>query len=303
MRPAIDSQGNIWFGEMSGNRLGRLNPQNGQVDEWTPPQAEYGIMGIVVDGEDYVWFAEQNAGSIGEFIPTTQTFHVYSTTPRSTDGGLSGPNDLLFDQHGMLWFTEMSAHRVGRLTVANGDLKEYPLPDDSSGTSSAPYGLAFDQQGDVWVGEIGTGRLVKLDPQTGATTSYNLPDARGGIMEVVSAPDGSIWFAEYARGVLGRIEPGTGAIEEFTVPTIVSGGAASGIYGLAIDTAGVLWFTDLGENAIGEFQPAVGRFTLYPLPTPECDPFGITIDPLNHPWFTEGSDAGNALGLITPSSS
>src|SRR5690348_16336757 len=57
MRPAVDSQGNIWFGEMTGNRLGRLNPHTGQVDEWTPPNADYGIMGIVVDAQDHIWFA------------------------------------------------------------------------------------------------------------------------------------------------------------------------------------------------------------------------------------------------------
>src|SRR5579875_3765183 len=27
MSPAIDAQGNIWFGEMGGNRLGMLNPK------------------------------------------------------------------------------------------------------------------------------------------------------------------------------------------------------------------------------------------------------------------------------------
>src|SRR5215469_13366503 len=81
MRPAVDSMGNIWFGEMAGNKLGRLNPHTGQVQEWQPPHADYGIMGIVADKQGHVWFAEQNAGYIGEVSPTTTppTFKIFPT--------------------------------------------------------------------------------------------------------------------------------------------------------------------------------------------------------------------------------
>lgn len=295
MRPAVDAQGDIWFGEMTGNRLGRLDPHTGQIEEWRVPHADYGLMGIVIDAENHVWFAEQNAGYIGEFFPTTQTFKVYPTTPRARDGGPSGPNDLVFDQQGHLWFTELGADRIGRLDVTTGQLKEYPLP---GATPVAPYGVTVDHQGKVWFSEVSGPWLVRLDPQTGAMQRYTLPGASSGLMEVVTASDGSIWGAAYLNGTLDQLNPTTGAIHEYRMPALRAGSSATGIYGLAPGTAGTVWFTDIGDNAIGAAHPATGTFTFYPIPTADSGPFGLTIDQARQVWFTEGSAAGNAIGLV-----
>lgn len=300
MRPTVDASGNIWFGEMGGNRLGMLNPHTGQVQEWTPPQADYGIMGIAVDKQNHVWFAEQNAGYIGEFFPTTETFHIYPTTPRA-DKGPSGPQDLAFDQSGNLWFTELSADRIGRLDVATGQLREYPVPGSGATSFVGPYGLVVDTQGYVWFSELSGFKIVRLDPATGAMKSYTPPTPNVSIMEVVAAPDGSIWFAELP-GELGRLDPRTGAIQEFAVPAIVSGASASGVYGLAVGADGTIWFTDVGDNAVGQFQPSSEQFTFYPIPTAESTPFGLALDSSKNVWFTEGAPGANAVGMLpTPS--
>src|SRR5438105_4792383 len=69
MQLAVDTQGNVWVGEMHANRLGRLNAQTGAVSSWTPPGAQYGIMTTTVDAQGDAWFAEQNANYIGRFDP------------------------------------------------------------------------------------------------------------------------------------------------------------------------------------------------------------------------------------------
>ncbi len=297
MRPAIDASGNIWFGEMLGNRLGMLDPHTGKVTEWTPPHADYGIMGIVADTQNHIWFAEQNAGYIGEFIPTTGAFQTYPTTPRA-DKGPSGPQDLAFDQHGNLWFTELSADRIGRLDVATGQLREYPVPDAGPDKIVGPYGLAIDRQGYVWFTELSGDKIVRLDPATGAMQPYSPPTANASMMEIVVAPDGAIWFAEFEAGKLGRLDPKTGAIQEFAVPAIVSGSDAAGVYGLAVGPNGTIWFTDLGDNALGQFQPASEQFTFYPIPTAQSAPYGLVFDRANNVWFTEGSNSANAVGML-----
>jgi virginiamycin B lyase len=305
MRPAVDSAGNIWFGEMAGNQLGRLNPRTGQVKEWKPPNADFGIMGIVADKQNHIWFAEQNAGYIGEFFPETQTFKVYPTTPRP-DKGPSGPNDLAFDHSGNLWFTEQTADRIGRLNVATGQLREYPLPGSTQNHLLAPYGLAIDAKGYVWVGELSGGKLVRLDPATGAIQNYTPPTANASIMEVAAAPDGAIWFAEYDvatsdgkhGGNIGRLDPTSGKMQEYAVPAIASGSSASGVYGLVVDASGAVWFTDVGDNAVGQFQPASEQFTFYPIPTAQSVPFGLAIDSARNVWFTEGANSANAVGMV-----
>lgn len=296
MRPAVDAHGDIWFGEMNTNRLGRLDPRTGRMDEWTPPHADYGIMAIAIDPQNHIWFAEQNTGLIGELFPTTETFKVFPTTPCTRDHGKSGPQDLVFDQEGRLWFTELSADRIGRLDVTTGALQEYPVPETTPNALAAPYGIA--QQGSVWFSEVSGPWLVRLDPRTGAMHWYTLPGAQSGMMEVVTAPDGLIWCAAYLNGNLVQFDPKTGTTHEYAAPTLKAGTSASGIYGLAVGAAGDLWFTDIGDNAIGRLQPATEQLTFYPIPTANSGPFGLVIDQSRRIWFTEGSAAGNAIGMV-----
>ncbi len=109
---------------------------------------------------------------------------------------------------------------------------------------------------------------------------------------------GSIWCAAYLDGNLVQFDPKTSTTHTYAVPALVAGSSAAGIYGLAVGTAGDLWFTDIGDNAIGHLQPATGQFTFYPIPTANSGPFGLVIDQSRRVWFTEGSAAGNAIGLI-----
>src|SRR5579859_1645818 len=44
MEPAVDAAGNVWVGEMSTNKLARLNSHTGAVSTWTPPGGKFNIM-------------------------------------------------------------------------------------------------------------------------------------------------------------------------------------------------------------------------------------------------------------------
>src|SRR5277367_4468815 len=71
MRPILDGQGQIWFGEMSRNYLGSFNPHTGKFWQQTPPNGKSGIMGIAVAPDNTIWFAEQYANYIGHYFPQT----------------------------------------------------------------------------------------------------------------------------------------------------------------------------------------------------------------------------------------
>ena len=57
MRPAIDHQGRIWFGEMGRNYLAVFDPRTGTFQQMTPPHGLSGVMGIEVAADDTIWFA------------------------------------------------------------------------------------------------------------------------------------------------------------------------------------------------------------------------------------------------------
>src|SRR5579875_3800920 len=77
MRPAVDHQGRIWFGEMGKNYLANFDPRTQTFQQMTPPHGLDGIMGVEVAADDTVWFAEQTANYIGHYFPTTRQFTVY----------------------------------------------------------------------------------------------------------------------------------------------------------------------------------------------------------------------------------
>jgi len=67
MRPVIDHEGRIWFGEMGHNYLAVFDPATQTFRQVTPPHGQNGIMGLLVAPDDTIWFAEQYANYIGHY--------------------------------------------------------------------------------------------------------------------------------------------------------------------------------------------------------------------------------------------
>src|SRR5260221_4505407 len=118
MRPAIDHEGRIWFGEMGLNRLAGFDPRTRTFLHVTPPQGRSGIMGVEVAPDDTIWFAEQYANYIGHYFPTTGQYQTYSlptlTIPDPSNPGKtlslpSAPNALALDGDESGWLTELNA--------------------------------------------------------------------------------------------------------------------------------------------------------------------------------------------------
>ena len=139
MRPAIDHEGRIWFGEMGHNLLADFDPHSQKFQQITPPRGRSGIMGVIVAADDTIWFAEQYANYIGHYFPATGQFQTYPLpTLTVPDQGVPGktltlpsaPNDLALDKQGNIWFTELNANAVGRLNMRSGqDSTIFPYND------------------------------------------------------------------------------------------------------------------------------------------------------------------------------
>src|SRR5579883_1670750 len=203
MYPAVDAQGNVWFGEMGENALARLNPRTGAVQSWTPPNGQHNIMGVAVDAQGNVWFAEQVSNYIGRFHPQTQTFTTYPLP--ATNGKNATPQNIVFDAQGRLWFDETVAGRIGRLDPTTGVVQTWPLPNDSATAPAYPYALALAADGSVWYGSLSGGVVGRLDPATGKVTVHHLASAQTQIFSMASDAQGRIWFTELLDGKLGVI--------------------------------------------------------------------------------------------------
>lgn len=301
MRPAIDHEGRIWFGEMGHNYLAMLDPRTGVFQQIQPPRGLFGIMGIEVASDDTIWFAEQYANYIGHYFPATKQFHIYPlatvTAPDPSNSGKTitlpeAPNDLAIDARGDVWFTELNANAIGRLDPRSGSIRQYPLAGSKSAQALDPYGIAVDPHGVVWFTEASSSRIGRLDPATGAIRAYNVPASAGNpvsLMEIASDAHGNIYATSFNSGLLVGLNPQTGAITRYFAPS--PQGNAGGLYGLCVTQDGQVWVTVSAMGVIARLDVTKGRFVYYTIPTSGSLPLGIVAGAHNTLWFTEaGSD-------------
>jgi virginiamycin B lyase len=293
MQGSVDSQGNVWFGEMNVNKLVRLDPRTGSLLVCSPLNGKSGIMQTVVDRQGNVWYTEQNAGYIGKFVPTSQTFTTYPL--RQVGGHSAGPQDLAFDPAGKLWFTEVSGNAIGRLDPATGTVTTFAAPLPTGGTSACPFSLAFSG-GNVWYGDLCAGVVGRLDPATGSVKLFQPATPHAQIFSMAADSQGHIWFTELEQGKLGMITSATGAITEIPVPATL--GQPTGLYAVTVTRNGDVWFAVASANALVRYVPRTGAFNFFTLSIPASVPYGLSVDSAGNLWFTADASPTNYVGML-----
>jgi streptogramin lyase len=270
--------GNLWFTEYMGNRIGRITP-TGRVTEFPLPTANSAPLGITNGPDGNLWFTETDAKQIGR-ITVAGTITEYPVpTANSNPGGITAGPD------GALWFTEANTYGncwIGRITVA-GAIREFPLP-----TFDAPWDITAGPDGALWFTEAtGIGRITPSGQIRHFTLFPSQPTNTAGI---TVGPDGNLWFTEGAMHQIGRITA-AGQVTQYLLPT---GGSPQGI---THGPDGALWFTEELADGIGRITPT-GQITEFPLSTPGSLPKAITSGPDGALWFTEAGK--NTIGRIAP---
>jgi streptogramin lyase len=270
--------GNLWFTENNGNKIGRITTA-GVITEFPVPTAASGADSIAVGPDGNIWFSEEDVNKIGRITTAgVITEFPIPTAASSPDGIAAGPD-------GNIWFTEEVGHKIGRITTAGVVTGEFPTPT----AGSEPENIAAGPDGNLWFTERTANQIGRITT-AGVITEFPTPTAASAPDGIVTGPDGNIWFTERNANQIGRITP-AGIITEFPVPT-----AASAPLRIAAGPDGNLWFTEEDGNQIGRITTA-GVITEFPIPTAASDPEGIAAGPDGSLWFCE-RDA-NKIGVIT----
>ncbi len=107
--PTCDLAGNLYFSDVRGNRIMRLD-RNGQLSAFRYP-ANF-ANGMVCDTHNLLWVCEEGAGDAPGF-PCVSCTQLDTGERRVVVGGyegkrLRGPKDITFDGKGRLYFTDGS---------------------------------------------------------------------------------------------------------------------------------------------------------------------------------------------------
>ncbi len=276
---AAGPDGNLWFTENAGGRIGRITP-SGTITEFsagiTPNSAPDGI---TAGPDGNLWFTENFGGRIGRITP--------SGTVTEFSAGISfnsGPAGITAGPDGNLWFTEESGGQIGRITTG-GTVTEF-----SAGITpnSGPVGITAGPDGNLWFTEESGGQIGRIT--TGGTvTEFSTGITFGSVPTgITPGPDGNLWFTEAGSEAgpsqIGRITTG-GTVTEFSAGITPNSGPA----GITAGPDGNIWFTEHLGDQIGRVLLSLG-LTITP-----ASPLPTITDQV----ILDGTSERTVLGLPT----
>jgi streptogramin lyase len=259
--------GNLWFTEEFGARIGRITPA-GNLTEFAVPTGGSAPENITVGPDSNLWFTERDANKVGR-ITTAGLIQEFGAgiSPGSQPRGIASGAD------GALWFTEFAGNRIGRMTVTGVVTNEFALPV----ANSNPLGITAGPDGALWFTEPPRDVIGRIST-AGAITEFDGPSNLSGPETITSGPDGNLWFVEDDGDRVGRMTTG-GATAEFPIA------AGSQAYYIGNGPDGNLWFTEHLGARLGRVTPA-GKVTEFDLPK-DARPMGVTTGPDGAIWFAD----------------
>jgi virginiamycin B lyase len=284
-----DRDGNFWMPYYgAANRIGRLDPKTGAVQEYrVPNQGTAAIHSAVPAPDGSVWLTEQGANKLGRWDPLTKTITEYQDSYLPGKEGVTRggqKHTLRVDRQGRVWATgtplTLFDPKSGKFT----QIREVPTA----------YGLALDRDGNLWFAEYTKdGKIGKVDGKTLHVSKWSLPTVDGRPRRIVIDSDGTVWFAEFRTGGIGRFDPKTETFKEYALP-----GPALEVtpYALGIDKNHTIWYSSEHLDVIGNLDPKTGHVTEFPFPQSENTMREFFSDAQGRMWF--GSPANNKVGYF-----
>lgn len=286
----VGRDGNLWFTEANGNRIGRISPGAPHtITEFPLPTPGSTPTGITSGPDGNLWFTELIGNKIGTISPTAPN----TITEFPLPAGISGPYDIAVGPDGNLWFTEYLGNRISRITPgAPNTITRF-----SRATPGVPYSIVSGPDGNLWFtnppGSVGY--ITPFVPN--AITEYPVAPQPLGI---TTGPDGALWFG--TDGQIGRISPASSVVFAFT--------AAGALSFPLLGPDGNVWWTGAQRIGNGTTPPVpyqitrvLGtppyRATSFAFPGPS---YGGCVGPDGNLWFA-GSDLqrGTIIQLILSS--
>src|SRR5262249_6869654 len=134
------TDGNVWFAENSGQKIGRVTPA-GVVTEFPLPEASR-VFRIAAGSDGNLWFTVFDGNKIGRVTPAgVIALFLIPTTDVGAYGIAPGPN-------GHLWFTEFKGNALGRFVIGGTPPPQIDFELPIAGTS-LPEDVAWGSDGNV----------------------------------------------------------------------------------------------------------------------------------------------------------
>jgi virginiamycin B lyase len=116
----------------------------------------------------------------------------------------SRPRRIAISPDNMVWYTDFSLGRLGRLDPETGEVKEWQSP---SGPKSLPYGIAATK-GAIWYSESAASpnTIVRFDPKTEKFQTWAIPGGGDIVRNMDVDRDGNPILANSLANQVGIVD-------------------------------------------------------------------------------------------------
>jgi virginiamycin B lyase len=276
----VDAEGAVWFTDRITHRIGRLDPETGEITAYPTPTPKSAPYGIIRTPDGFLWYAASRASRIGRVDPRTGGITEYVIPARG------GPQ-MLAAQDGKIWFTLRESDRYGSLDPSTGEVWLDSVPAPAPYRAARPYSIAASPDGTLWMGLFGTNRLARIHPAERRLRIHALPDKRSQARRLTVDARGTVWYTDFRRSRLGRVDPATGAVREE-----ISWRAPAEPYGLAVGPDGRIWWNESRHDLLVAFDPKTEDSFVVPIPGGHAVVRKIAVDSVRGRLWLPRSDAG-----------
>jgi len=207
---ALDSSGNAWFTEFSGNKIGEVMT-NGSMNEFQIPIASSNPTGIAVDPRtNRIWFNLLDTSGISdEFY--VGSYYNGSFTFNDITALVDTPVGIAVDSSGDLWLTQHGASLVSEFNPVTHYFRTFSTSIPPPG-ASYPYFVYVDNStGNIWFNEHYGNTISVFDPRSNTLVEYEIPSKNpedgniSGALTMTLSSSGTPWFTELYTGKIGEI--------------------------------------------------------------------------------------------------
>ena len=303
--PHFDQEGNVWYTDRGGDRIGKLDPRTATWKDFEIPDPKAFPHGLTVDADDNPWWVGNF--DLGRLDAKTEKMDIYPIDPVGHEE-FHG-HTLVLDSKKNVWFTNILENKLGKWDSETKKITLWEAPSQNS----YPYGLVVDRNDKIWMAEWIRCKFTKFDPETEKFTEYSPLNTPCVLKRLRIDSDGMIWYAYgmFRAGKLGKLDPNTGKMVEYTLPM-----PFATPYDISPDGEGNIWIGDdsnLNEagkpgipqglmnydTALVGFGLGNQKFTYYPSPQRTAMPkIEVTRD--GAIWYCARDADRQALDVLYP---
>ena len=250
-----------------------------QSDRAQAPVTQYPIAGkplnLVVEAPGRLWFTMPDENSIGSLVVDGAGDATFTAYPALTAN--SEPYDLVYDaDNQLIWFSQRSANRIGRLDMATGAITEPVVLE----TGRRPAGIALAPNGLLWFVESNANKLASYDPSAQMLQEYDYTPfnitGNAELEDVAVENNDRIWLTAPKDSEVVQFVPSN---NRFFRSFFLSRLGTEEPFSIALSTNGRAWVTDIGSNQVSVYSPGTLTFwARYGFRSTESMPVGIALD-------------------------